>query len=91
MAKSLCPEMLESAKVPVLNARSEKETTINVRSSLYTLELSDWVNAKGRLLQWVFGFNRQDKGVKCQRQTYEIENEINRCPSKMIRVPNFAY
>lgn len=93
MAKSLCPEMLESRMVPVSNVRSEKETTINVYStkSEATLELSDWVEAKGRLLQWAFGLNQQDKGVKCQRQTYEIENEIDRCPSKMIRVPNFAY
>jgi len=75
-----CPELSNPVH---LNTEEQREVRakINLMNGKNSTTIEDWVEAKGKLLEWGFGFNK--KGP-CERRTRSMEDQLFACEDGIL-------
>ena len=100
LAKHYCPELLDEMNLKEdrklarmakgrkrrVETKGETLTYLQLKSG-ETVEMHDWLNAKGAALDWALQMNQAGS---CQAKTRHMEDELFRCPDEMIKVSSEA-
>jgi len=88
VAKHHCPHRAELETISMNTHRQRRIIFVELNkgihsggSSIYFLDLADWVEHKGEILEYVMDFK---KDVTCQATTRNLEDDFVQCPSRAL-------